>query len=190
MKGLRDWKIVWPNAKKVQVSKVKTLTPIRTVAAMCRNLILDGGEINYHFFMNSVWGIKEAVEKGGLSPDNCRIICADNKENRAKLPKGFSISTPGDPAKPINFYTSTCFEGCDILDENGRTFIVCDPHRPNTLLDISTSMLQICGRIRNSRFRGQMTLIFNTTRYEEEETLDQFIKRIERETAEAEENAA
>jgi len=35
-----------------------------------------------------------------------------------------------------------------------------------------------------------MTLIFNTTRYEEEETLDQFIKRIERETAEAEENAA
>ncbi len=157
---------------------------------LCKNRILDGVGANYHMFFNSVRGIVEVIELAGLEPENCRIICAENKGNKEKLPRGFEIESTNGPVRTINFYTSTCFEGCDLFDENGRTFIVCDPHRPNTLLDISTSMLQICGRIRNSRFRGQMTLIFNTTRYEEEETLDQFIKRIERETAEAEENAA
>lgn len=117
------------------------------------------------------------------------MVCSLNSDNEKKLPEGFSISLPGDPVKPINFYTATCFEGCDLFDVNGRTFIVCDPIRKQTMLDISTSMLQICGRIRDSRYRGQLTLIYNTTRYEEDESLDLFIKRLEREKAEAEVNA-
>ena len=91
-------------------------------------------------------------------------------------------------ANHITFSTSN--HNCDLFDENGRSFIICDPNRPNTLLDISTSMLQIAGRIRDSRYRGELTLIYNTTRYEDEESLDLYMKRIEREVAEAKEDAA
>ena len=157
---------------------------------MCQNRIKDGTGPNYHMFMNSVKGIVDIINKAKLTPENCRVVCANTEKNKSKLPDGFTISSANDPVKTINFYTSTCFEGCDLLDENSRTFIICDPNRPTTVLDISTSMLQICGRIRNSRHRGEMTLIYNTTRYEEEESLELYMKRIESEIAEAEEDIA
>lgn len=155
---------------------------------MCMNRITFNEGPNYHMFINSVKGIRDIICKAGLTPDNCRVLCAKTKENERKLPQGFPISSTTDPVKTINFYTSTCFEGCDILDKNGRTFIICDPNRPNTLLDISTSMLQISGRIRNSDHRDELTLIYNTTRYEEAESLELYMKRIEAEIAEAHED--
>lgn len=155
---------------------------------MCMNRIKDGSGPNYHMFMNSVKGISEIIRKAGLTPENCRVVCASTGKNKSKLPEGFAISTANDPVKTINFYTSTCFEGCDLFDWESRTFIICDPNKPNTVLDISTSMLQICGRIRNSRNNGEMTLIYNTTRYEEEASLDLYLQRIEDEIAEAAED--
>lgn len=190
MQGLREWTINWPNAKNVQVNKIKTVAPVKIAASMCINRVKYDSGPNYHFFMNSVRGIVEIIRKAELTPENTRVVCADNQGNRNKLPEGLKISKPGDPVKTINFYTSTCFEGCDLFDENGRTFIICDPNRLNTILDISTSMLQIAGRIRNSKYRGELTLIYNTTRYEEEESLDLYMKRIEKEIAEAKKNAA
>ena len=153
------------------------------------NRILDGVGANYHFFMNSVKAISEVIQMAGLTPKSCRIICANTVANKGKLPAGFKISSTCDPVKTINFYTSTCFEGCDILDTKGRTFIVCDPNRKNTLLDISTSMLQICGRIRDSEFKNDMVIIYNTTRYEKEDTLDAFETRVQEEISKAEKNA-
>lgn len=135
--------------------------------------------------MNSVRGIIEIIKYAGLTPDNCRIVCAETSDNRKKIPEGFDISRPGDSVKTINFYTSTCFEGCDIHDKNGRTFIVCDPNKTNTLLDISTSMLQICGRIRDSKYKDEMTLIFNTTRYEDAATIEDYEAKIKKEVSEA-----
>ncbi|MBP5291264.1 MAG: hypothetical protein J6Y90_01425, partial [Lachnospiraceae bacterium] len=149
------------------------------------NRIADGTRVNYHLFMNSVTGISDIISRAGLTPENCRVICADNRKNCAKLPDGFKVSKPSDPVKQVNFYTSTCFEGCDLFDENGRTFIICDPNKPTSMLDISTSMLQICGRIRNSKFKGELTLIYNTTRYEECDSLDLYMKRIEDDIADA-----
>ena len=153
------------------------------------NRILDGVGANYHMFMNSVKAISEVIQMAGLKPENCRIICADTTGNKSKLPAGFQISSTSDPVKTINFYTSTCFEGCDIFDPKGRTFIICDPNRKNTLLDISTSMLQICGRIRDSEYKNDMGIIYNTTRYEKDDTLDAFEARIEEEISKAEKNA-
>lgn len=152
---------------------------------MCKNRIADQVGANYHIFMNSVRGIIEIIKYAGLTPDNCRIVCAETSDNRKKIPEGFDISRPGDSVKTINFYTSTCFEGCDIHDKNGRTFIVCDPNKTNTLLDISTSMLQICGRIRDSRYKDEMTLIFNTTRYEDAASIEDYEAKIKREVNEA-----
>ena len=139
-------------------------------------------------FMNSVKGISEVIQLGGLKPEDCRVICSNKQANKEKLPEGFEISSPDDPVKTINFYTSTCFEGCDILDPNGRTFIICDPNRKNTLLDISTSMRQICGRIRNTRYKHDMTVIFNTTRYEDADTFEAYKARVEEEVRKADKN--
>ncbi len=67
--------------------------------------------------------------------------------------------------KRINFYTSTCFEGCDLYDENGKVYIVSDRKKSHTLLDISTLGIQICGRIRDSKYKTKIGHIFTETRY-------------------------
>lgn len=81
--------------------------------------------------------------------------------------------------KRINFYTSTCFEGCDIYDPDGMTYIVSDGRRANTLVDISTLFTQICGRIRNSRYQDRVTHIFSTTRYSQDVSLNERYIRVE-----------
>lgn len=79
--------------------------------------------------------------------------------------------------KKVNFYTSTAFEGCDIYDEQGRIYIVSDATKSQTLLDISTLFVQICGRIRDSIYNREITHLFSTTRYSEDLTLEEFTQR-------------
>ena len=55
----------------------------------------------------------------------------------------------------------------------------------NTLLDISTSMLQIAGRIRDSRYKNEITLIYNTTRYEEADDLESYKRKVAEELQDA-----
>lgn len=55
----------------------------------------------------------------------------------------------------------------------------------NTLLDISTSMLQIAGRIRDSRYKNEITLIYNTTRYEEVDDLESYKRKVAEELRDA-----
>jgi hypothetical protein len=76
--------------------------------------------------------------------------------------------------KKINFYTSTCFEGCDIYDTNGKTYIVSDKRKSHTLLDISTLFIQICGRIRDSKYNTKVGHIFSETRYNNFVSLEEF----------------
>lgn len=189
MASLREWKIEWQDARLIRTHRIKTTSPVKTAAILCKNRIKDRVGANYHLFMNSVKGISDVIEAAGLTPENCRIVCANNEENKGKLPLGFGISLPGGKVKEINFYTSTCFEGCDIYDTNGRTFIICDPHRVNTLLDISTSMRQICGRIRKSEYKDDMTIIFNTIRYEDADTFEDYKARLDEEVKKAARNA-
>ena len=109
------------------MNRIKTPSPLRVAAEMCRNKIIDGVGSNYHMFMNSVRGIVEIIQLASLRPEDCRIICAKNSINKTKLKAGFEIASTTDPVKRINFYTSTCFEGCDLKDTEGRIFIICDP---------------------------------------------------------------
>jgi len=136
---------------------------------------------NLHFFVNSVEFIADALTRSGLTSEQVRIVCSNNsnpgkgkKTNQRKLGDHFRISTTTDEVKLVNFYTSTCFEGCDIYDENGRTYIVSDKYKSYTLLDISTLIIQICGRIRNSRYNTEACHIFSETRYNKFVTLDEF----------------
>lgn len=57
-------------------------------------------------------------------------------------------------------------------------------------MDISTSMIQICGRIRDSKYRNQLTLIYNTSRYEDAASVEEFEREIQKEVEEAKINAS
>lgn len=89
---------------------------------------------------------------------------------------GFAISKALDEIKTINFYTSTCFEGQDIYDENGRTFIVSNPSKEHTLMDISTTFIQVCGRIRQSNFNREIIHLYSTNRYTNDISVSDFEK--------------
>lgn len=135
------------------------------MAELCRKR-LKGEDIgsNWHIFLNSVEGIGWIIRNAGLTPDNARVVCSQSngKQNAAKL-HGFHISSTSDPVRMFNLYTSTAFEGCDIYDDKGRTFIVSEPYKTYTMPDIATSFIQIAGRIRNSMYNGEVIHLYGTT---------------------------
>ena len=144
-----EYIIEWPNATRINVRSHKIDKPLIMMANLCRRRKNNDSCINFHIFINSVEGIAKIIKIAGLKAEEVRIICSNGKEsacrNQGKLPEGFFIVNTSEPVKTFNFYTSTCFEGQDIYDENGRTFIVSEPYKKHTMVDISTSFLQICG---------------------------------------------
>ena len=149
---------------------------------VCRDRISNGGDSNYHIFINSVEDIAKIILGAELNQSNTKVVCSisegSRKKNEEKLPSGFSIGKAGDPPKTINFYTSTCFEGQDILDPVGETIIVSDALKKQTMMDISTSFIQIAGRIRNSNYKNQVTQIFSTSRYRQYISAEEYERQI------------
>ena len=133
--------------------------------------------------------MEKVTDLAKITPEQVKHVCSisgDNGENnQRKLGKNYPIGQPSDPVKKINFYTSTCFEGCDIYDENGVTFIVSDGNKSHTLLDISTLFTQICGRLRDSKYKGEIIHVYSTTKYSREVTLDEFVASTKKVLAEA-----
>lgn len=129
------------------------------------NLISLYKDRNLHIFLNSVTTIKNIISK--LDTDDYRIVCSENSKTKIT---NFSKIT--SPVKKLNFYTSCAFEGCDIFDENGYTIIISDTTISTTVLDISTKIRQVCGRIRNSKYKDQVTLILNTNKHRYAGTTD------------------
>lgn len=183
LKNLRIVEVKWHNTVPVNITPEVTNDPQMRV---CR-LILDRleGKMfgNLHFFVNSVEFISSTIKELKLSPEDVKVVCSENKNqgrgkksNQAKL-GDYKIETPLDPVKKINFYTSMAFEGCDIYDEEGRIYIVSDKHKSHTLLDISTLIVQICGRIRDTKYMTDIHHIFSETRYSSHASLEEYKKR-------------
>ena len=108
--------------------------------------------------MNSVTFIGKVIRHVKLTPDQVKIVCSQSGEsydrNKEKI-DGYPISTPsGEPCK-INFYTSTAFEGCDIFDKAGRTYIVSDGTATHSMLDVASLMASTCNESRFSRVGNQ-----------------------------------
>jgi len=61
------------------------------------------------------------------------------------------ISSINDSPNKINFYTSTAFCGADIFDQKAQIYVVSVSSRKPTFYDISTTFLQIIGRVRDSK---------------------------------------
>lgn len=165
--------------------------PLIYMARLCKARASKGGDDNYHIFINSVEGISKICRLANLSTEECRIVCSNSEGSRDRNQKKlgiYTIATNQDPVKTFNFYTSTCFEGQDIFDENGRTFIVSEPHKDHTKMDVMTSLLQICGRVRDSKYKTQINQFYATSDYKNV-SLEEFKKSIEENLTEAEEAA-
>ena len=125
-------------------------------------------------------------------PNDCRIVCSQSEsslsKNKEKLPSGFEIQTTTDPVRLFNFYTSTCFEGQDIYDEFGRTFIVSERNKDHTKMDVRTTLPQICGRIRDSRYKNEINQIYSESLYKEI-TKEEFERNIRMKVEKAEHDA-
>ena len=162
------------------------------MARLRKSRVKNGGDDNYHIFLNSVEGISKIIRRANLFPTECRIVCSQSadslKENLSKLPDGFEIQTTLDPVKTFNFYTSTCFEGQDIFDQLGRTFIVSEKHKDHTKVDVMTTLPQICGRIRDSRYKNEVTQIFSVSTYKDV-TLEEYKESIRMQVEKAEHDA-
>ena len=177
LKELEDMplvKIIWDNAPKIKIIPYKTNKPAKVVQSLIEDALHGKMFGNLHFFLNSVEMIGNIIRNTSLTPEQARIVCADNIANQEKLGNGFKIEKTVSPAKKINFYTSTAFEGCDIYDKEGRTYIVSDNYKSSTLLDISTYIIQIAGRIRDSQYANEIVHIFNETCYSGNVTLEEY----------------
>ena len=162
----------------VTVRQIKCRSVMASAVKMIKAFLSGEIEGNAYFFVNSVRAIKELIQKAGLTVENCRAIYS--KSNRTSI--GIPNSDVDSKPKKINFLTSTVFEGCDIFDENGVTIILSDPYFKNSLLDISTSIQQIAGRIRDSRYIGEIYHLFRKNRYFGELSTEDYQKHILMET--------
>ena len=148
----------------VTVTEQPTSSPLRYTKDLITDKLNDKVYGNLHIFVNSVKFIAGVLKRTAISPDDVKIVCANSKENERKL-LGYKIGKPSDAPCKVNFYTSTCFEGCDIYDEEGKTYIISEGRNPHTLYDISTLFIQIIGRIRNSKYRDNIFHVVSNTQY-------------------------
>lgn len=164
-----DWAIV----KEVTVHSVKCdSNVINTISYLIDEFLTGKEEGNAHIFINSVTFIKNLIKHCNLTDDNCRAIWS--LHNKTPMPISRSLTT--DEPKKINFYTSTMFEGCDVKDENGKIFIVSDGTKAHSVIDISTSLKQIAGRIRKTKYWDTIYHIYQTTRYNNNVSFEDFKK--------------
>ena len=177
LKNIPTYKINWEQSETITVTPVKTKQPLATVKKLIFEFLEGKIFGNAHIFINSVDSIATLIKNCSLNNENCRAIWSkyNNGEaaNYINTCKGVKNSDTLSKPKKINFYTSTCFEGCDLYDENGKIFIVSEGSKAQTNYDIFTSIRQIAGRIRNTQYRN-IEHIYSLTRYSEDLTYEEF----------------
>lgn len=144
----------WEDTKLVDMDIIDTYYTTKEVL----NLINKHSDKNLHIFLNSVKTINNIVNK--LNTDNYRIVCSSSVKSRVT-----NYTDITSPIKNINFYTSCAFEGCDIYDTNGLGIIVSDTNIATTVLDITTKVRQVCGRLRDSKYKDKVILVINTSKH-------------------------
>lgn len=175
LEGLDYYEIEWSNLVKKKPDRIKTNKPFQAAVNIIKQYKLgnysitknvNGQELvsrEAYFFLNSVKAIKDILDNANLLPSEVKIICADNPRNKELLDE-FSIGHTNDPNKPFTFITSKSFLGVDIYSDSGIAYVVSNLNRKTTLLDISTDLYQISGRIRNvnNPFKDTICHIYNT----------------------------
>lgn len=168
----------WEDVKVVTIRSVQCEAPlIHTVIYLINEYLSGEKKGNCYLFINSVEFIRDMVDYCNLTDENTRAVWSLSNPAKTGLIRGLTTDEP----KKINFFTSTAFEGVDILDREGHIYVISDGLKAHTLIDISTSMQQIAGRIRNTKYLGIITHIFNTTKYNIGVTYEEYKKATESE---------
>lgn len=161
LKDLPIKRVEWPDVTNVKVTAIKCEDVFSSTVELVKSYLSGLQEGNCYLFVNSVDFIKDVVSALKLTEDNCRVIYSKNNKKDVGIHNGTTMDAP----KKVNLLTSTVFEGSDIYDENGRTYIISNPAKISSLLYISTQVQQICGRVRNSKYIGEITHLYSTTQY-------------------------
>ena len=159
------------NPNSIEVAKVRSQHISKNFNDYVLKIAMDHikGDIdgNAYFFYNSVEEIvrvcRKLTKSGYITIEDIRIICASNNLDYIKksLGKKSEIKDVFDKPHKINFLTSKCFEGCDILDKDGVTYVCADGKKKHTRVEIHTKLAQIVNRIRDSRFKSVVNLLYS-----------------------------
>jgi hypothetical protein len=176
-KILPHYKVVWPQGIPITIRKIKATCLPLGLAKLIRIFKEEGiclpdinGELKkveqLFIFLNSVTTIKQIIDTLELEEDEVKICCAQRQRNRLILGR-FKRESAIAPNKRINFFTKKSFQGCNLFSNNGLIIVASDVHRTQTLVDITTTMEQISGRLRENDeyhniFRNTMVHIYST----------------------------
>lgn len=193
LKNIPKVTMSWSNIEPVSVNYKMLENNFSTKIASLAVDFIKNEKNNVYFFINSVKSITTIISKlkkaGYDDPNLYKIVVAENKDNndyiKSKLGKTYNIETIDTPNKKINFLTSTAFEGCDIYDSEGITYILTDGTKDHTKIDILTLLPQIIGRIRNSKFKNTVNVLFTPSPYFSHITEDEFEKYVKEQMIEA-----
>lgn len=183
LKGIPFTRVVWENTVLVDIKEKHTETLAecnQLVVEVCKQHLLGEVEGNAYIFYNSVQEIIAVIKKlkklDGFSSDNVNIFCALNDRNNHRIANQLGVrflKGDLDDNKKINFLTSTTYEGCDIKDPEGRTYIVVSSKRDSTALTNHILVPQICGRLRDSIYKKEAVMFvcgFNNDIYTQGKT--------------------
>lgn len=169
--------IKWPNIIKSHIVLEKSNSPLKSIKAIIVHdfagrpvmQITDQHEQQispdqYFFFINSVTYIKNIIKGLPLSIKNqmC-IVCTENDRNSDNLADLVDLVGSTSSLKRYNFLTKRAYYGCDIDSQRGLSVVVTNVHSKVTLVDVSTDIIQISGRIRNNEnpFKNVLVHIYN-----------------------------
>lgn len=178
-KDLEKIKIEWEDVEAVSIRHQRCNLQFNNIVSnLCLQHIRGEKEGNAFLFYNSVQAIIKTIKTlkklhPSLKSEDVRIICADTEKNQDSISTylgvNWSISKAVDKDEdgeliietaPITFVTSTAFEGVDLYDPNGVTYIISDGRKVHTKLDITTQVSQIIGRIRDSKYNNTVYMLW------------------------------
>lgn len=119
-------------------------------------------------FINSINDIEWLIDICELKPEDCRVIYGKSNDRVIKVIINeveyvYENSDIGDRdinIPKITFATSTLYEGSDLFGENTKSLIVANTTNGghSSYLDPYTSMIQISGRYRDSKYKNNFLL--------------------------------
>lgn len=177
LRDLEHYEIEWEREVKINTVRIKSCSPIKAVTSIIidflkDDLIAPNDEGEYtnveelYIFMNSVTSIRQICDTLDLKDEDVKICCANRIRNR-KLMDKYTISSVISPNKRINFFTSKCFQGCNLFTNNGLIIVVSDANRESMVTDLTSDLVQIAGRLRDNAeyhncFRNFLIHIYST----------------------------
>lgn len=197
--NLPHYKVEWDGLQEINVTRYKTSRVVAGLTKVIDSFLRDGlrltdinGEVSeveqLFIFFNSVTSIQQILSTLGLDNSEVKVCCADRQRNRLILGK-YEIESVSSPNKRINFFTKKGFQGCNLFTNNGLVIVASDGYKVNTLIDVSSTMEQIAGRIRENEhshniFRHILVHIFSTNKNVSDEEFAIFMQELEHDAVE------